>query len=49
MVSKNLVGFTEYPLGHLSFAIAKDMTWFSKDVVNLVGKYATNDATEFLQ
>lgn len=53
MVEKNLVNFTEYPLGHLSFAIAKDMTWFSNDVVNLVAKYANNEqavaAAPFLQ
>ena len=29
----------EFPLGHASFAIAKDMTWFSKDVVDIVNKY----------
>jgi hypothetical protein len=29
----------EFPLGHASFAIAKDMTWFSNDVVNIINKY----------
>ena len=32
-----------YPLGHLSFLIALDMSWFSVDVMNLVNQYATND------
>ena len=31
-----------YPLGHLSFVLAKDMSFFTQDVVNLVSKYATN-------
>ena len=31
-----------YPLGHLSFTLAKDMTYFREDVMNLVGQYATN-------
>ena len=31
-----------YPLGHLSFAMAKNMTYFTEDVMALVGKYATN-------
>ena len=32
-----------YALGHMSFMIAKDMSWFSEDIVELVGNYATND------
>ena len=31
-----------YPLGHLSFALAKDMSWFTGDVMDLVNQYATN-------
>ena len=31
-----------YPLGHLSFAIAKDMSYFKDDVMNLINQYATN-------
>ena len=29
----------EYLLDHFSFAIAKDMTWFSTDAVNLLKEY----------
>ena len=32
-----LVWNKTYPLGHLSFSLAKDMSWFTEDVVNLVG------------
>ena len=31
-----------YELGHLSFTLAKDMSYFKKDVMNLVNQYATN-------
>ena len=31
-----------YPLGHLSFAMAKDMSYFTGDVMDLVDQYATN-------
>lgn len=37
-----LVWDQTYPLGHLSFALAKDMSYFTEDVMALVGKYATN-------
>ena len=37
-----------YTLGHGSFMIAKDMSWFSGDIVNLIKQYATNEF-EFLQ
>jgi len=41
-----------YPLGHLSFALAKDMSYFTDDVMDLVNQYATNsfssDETVFL-
>ena len=39
---EKLVWNKTYPLGHLSFSLAKDMSWFTEDVVNLVGQYATN-------
>ena len=32
-----------YSLGHLSFTLAKDMSWFNEDVVDLMSQYATND------
>lgn len=31
-----LIWHDTYPLGHLSFSLAKDMSWFSTDVVDLV-------------
>ena len=31
-----------YPLGHLSFSLAKDMSFFTEDVMNLVNQYSTN-------
>ena len=31
-----LVWNQQYPLGHLSFTLAKDMSWFKTDVMNLV-------------
>jgi len=41
---KNITVFNqEYPLGHLSFTLAKDMSWFSDDVMGVINKYATND------
>jgi len=47
----NVVFAQEYPLGHLSFSLAKDMTWFSQDVMGVINKYATNDfaSTNFTQ
>ena len=38
------IWYKQYPLGHMSFAIAKDMSWFKIDVLNLINKYATTDA-----
>ena len=40
-----LVWHKTYPLGHMSFAIAKDMDYFTGDVMDLVAKYATNTAS----
>jgi hypothetical protein len=37
-----------YELGHLSFALAKDMTWFNEDVLTLINNYATNTAGSYL-
>lgn len=31
-----------YELDHLSFSLAKDMTWFKQDVMSLVNKHSTN-------
>lgn len=44
-----LVFNQQYELGHLSFTLAKDMTWFKTDVLTLIGQYATNDAAQFTQ
>lgn len=35
-LGSNVVFNHEYPLGHLSFALAKDMSWFSGDAVNVM-------------
>ena len=45
-IKDKVVFYEEYPLGHVSFVIAKDMSWFTNDVVNLIAKYATNVFTE---
>eukprot|EP00347_Sterkiella_histriomuscorum_P012496 403368358 len=49
----NVVFYGQYKLGHLSFAIAKDMTFFTVDTMQLINKYATNkfatEDTVFLQ
>ena len=34
---EKLVWNKTYPLGHLSFSLAKEMSWFTEDVVKLVG------------
>lgn len=31
--------FKTYDLGHMSFAIAKDMSYFTKDVMTVLAKY----------
>ena len=31
-----------YPLGHMSFSLAKDMSFFTVDAMNLINQYATN-------
>ena len=33
---KTLVFYQEYPLGHSSFFVAKDFTFFTKDVMNIL-------------
>jgi hypothetical protein len=45
----NVVWYKQYSLGHMSFAIAKDMTWFKEDAMNIINKYSTNSfARSFL-
>ena len=36
---KTLVHYKEYPLGHMSFLIARDMSYFTTDVMNLLHQY----------
>jgi len=49
-LGSNVVFNKQYPLGHLSFALAKDMSWFSGDAVSVINQYATNAfETGFLQ
>ena len=38
----NVVFYKQYQLGHMSFIIAKDMSFFSVDTVNLLNQYKTN-------
>ncbi len=38
----SLIWHKEYPLGHMSFTLAKDMSFFKEDVMALVNQYATN-------
>ena len=42
----SLIWNKTYPLGHLSFTLAKDMSFFTGDVMNLVKQYATNSFAE---
>lgn len=37
-----LVFHKQYHLAHEGFAIAKDMTWFTKDVMDVLGKISSN-------
>lgn len=47
---RNVVVYRQmYPLGHMSFSLAKDMDWFRKDAVQLIDMYATNVYSAFLQ
>ncbi len=46
-----MVFYETYELGHMSFLIAKDMTFFTVDALNVINKYATNvvETTIFTQ
>jgi len=35
-LGETVVFYKTYYLGHMSFAIAKEMTWFAEDAVNLL-------------
>jgi len=43
-MEKVMVHYKEYPLGHLSFMVAKDMSYFN-DVLSLISQHS-NDASE---
>jgi hypothetical protein len=48
-LTKVLKFYKEYPLGHLSFMIAKDMSYF-KDVFNMLNEYhPATAAASFLE
>jgi hypothetical protein len=36
---KTVVYYKEYPMGHASFMVGKDMSYFNKDVIPLLHKY----------
>jgi hypothetical protein len=38
-LKKSIIFNHEYYLGHMSFAIAKDMSWFSVDVMAILNHY----------
>ena len=41
-ISNKVVFRQMYELGHMSFAMAKDMTWFKEDVVQVMNMFKTN-------
>ena len=45
-IKDKVVLYKEYPLSHLSFVLAKDMSWFTDDIVPLIAQYATNVFSE---
>ena len=40
---KNVIFYHQYRLGHMSFAIAKDMSFFQVDAIEIIDHYATNE------
>jgi len=41
-LGQNVIYNRTFNLGHLSFTLANDMSWFSKDVIDIIAQYATN-------
>jgi hypothetical protein len=41
-IKDTVVFYHKYNLGHMSFAIAKDMSFFQIDAIGLLKQYATN-------
>jgi hypothetical protein len=39
MMPNAVTYYHEYPLGHLSFMVAKDMSFFTTDVISYLKKY----------
>lgn len=39
-MSKAVEFYKEYPLGHLAFLTAKDMSYFTVDVMEVIQKYS---------
>jgi hypothetical protein len=45
----DVVFYKEIPFGHLSFLVAKDMSYFTKDVMGVLAKYQPlKTVSEFL-
>ena len=44
--SENVVFYESYPLGHLSFFLGSDVSWFTEDVMPLIDQYSTNAFTQ---
>jgi len=38
-MSRAVFFYQEYELGHLSFMVAKEMSWFTLDAMNIIKKY----------
>jgi hypothetical protein len=49
MMQKAVVFYHEYHLGHLSFMVAKDMSFFTVDAMALIKNYSPKRSTQFLQ
>ena len=41
-IEDHVIFYDEFALGHLSYSLAKDMTWFSETVMGLISQFATN-------
>jgi hypothetical protein len=48
-ISEHVVFAQEYKLDHFSFVIAKDMSYFTRDVVNVIQQYNPTGSQAFLQ
>jgi hypothetical protein len=48
-MEKAVVFYHEYNLGHLSFLVAEDMSYFTVDAMNLIKKYSPKGGYVFTQ